>query len=145
MIVVDTTILVLAVGSEHPLRDPARRLVSAVAARVVEATTTPEVIQELAHVRARRRGRRDAAALATRYAELFAPLLTIQPEHLLRGLRLFEDHPELGAFDAVLAAATIAQDAAALVSADGDFKVIPGLRFAAPGTREFDALLADRE
>lgn len=142
MIVVDTTILALAVGSEHDLRSSARALIQAVAARTVEATTTPEVIQEFAHMRARRRDRRDAAALARRYAELFAPLLTVEAEHLERGLRLFERHPELGAFDAVLAATAIAHDAVALVSADADFRVVPGIRHVAPGTDEFAGLIA---
>ncbi len=141
MIVVDTTILALAVGAEHDLREPARRLVGAVAARTLDATTTPEVIQEFAHVRARRRGREDAAALARRYAELFAPLLVVEAEHLERGLRLFEQHPDLGAFDAVLAATALAHDASALVSADTDFRVIPGLRLVAPGTDAFEKLL----
>lgn len=141
MIVVDTTILVLAVGAHHELREPARRLVDAVASLSIEATTTPEVIQEFAHVRARRRGRRDAAALARRYAELFAPLLVVEAAHLERGLSLFEEHPELGAFDAVLAAVASAHDAA-LISADNDFGVVPRLRHVAPGTPPFDALLA---
>lgn len=141
MIVVDTTVLVLAVGAHHELREAARRLVSAVAARSVEATTTPEVIQEFAHVRARRRGRRDAATLARRYAELLAPLLVVEADHLERGLRLFEEHPALGAFDAVLAAAASAHDAA-LISADGDFRVVPRLRHVVPGTQEFEELLA---
>src|SRR5712692_6654561 len=70
VIVIDTTILSFAVGTDHPFRDPTRRLVSAIAARRVEATTTPEVIQEFAHVRARRRDRADAVAVAQRYAEL---------------------------------------------------------------------------
>ncbi len=46
MIVVDTTLLVYAVGTEHPLRDPSRKLIDAVAAGRVDATTTIEVIQE---------------------------------------------------------------------------------------------------
>lgn len=141
MIVVDTTILVLAVGADHELREAARRTVAAVAARNVEATTTPEAIQEFAHVRGRRRGRRDAAGLARRYAELFAPLVVVEAEHLERGLRLFEAHPELGAFDAVLAAAALAHDAT-LISADGDFAVVPDLRHVMPGTPAFEALLA---
>ncbi len=144
MIVLDTTVLVLAVGTEHPLRDAARRLVDSVAARMVEATTTPEVVQEFAHVRARRRGRRDAAALARRYAELLSPLLVIEADHLHRGLRLFEEHPELGAFDAVLAAAALANEATALISADGGFAVVPRLRHVAPGTPAFEELLAQR-
>jgi predicted nucleic acid-binding protein len=141
VIVIDTTILSFAVGTDHPFRDPTRRLVSAIAARRVEATTTPEVIQEFAHVRARRRDRADAVAVARRYAELLAPLLIIDAGHLERGLRLFEEHPELGAFDAVLAAATIAHEADALVSADADFEGIADLRHIAPGTQAFEDLL----
>lgn len=144
MIVVDTTILVLAVGSEHPLREAARRVVDSVAARAIEATTTPEVVQEFAHVRARSRGRRDAVALARRYAELLSPLLVTESDHLERGLRLFEEHPELGAFDAVLAATALANDATALVSADRDFTAVPDLRVVAPGTPAFEELLATR-
>jgi predicted nucleic acid-binding protein len=141
LIVVDTTILALAVGAEHDLRQPARDLVAAIAARAVEATTTAEVIQEFAHVRARRRDRTDAVALARRYADLLAPLLIVEPEHLERGLMLFEKHSELGAFDAVLAATAIANDATAFVSADTDFRGISGLRFVAPGTEAFAQLL----
>ena len=62
MIVLDTTVLVYAVGAEHPLRDPSRELVGAIADGVIEATTTIEVVQEFVHVRARRRDRQDAAA-----------------------------------------------------------------------------------
>lgn len=138
---VDTTILVLAVGTEHPLRGDARRLVDSVAARAVEATTTPEVVQEFAHVRARRRGRRDAVALARRYAELFSPLLVTETDQLQRGLRLFEEHPELGAFDAILAAAALASEATALVSADDGFAVVPDLRYVMPGTSAYEELL----
>lgn len=139
---VDTTILVLAVGADHPLREAARQLVDPVAARALEATTTAEVIQEFAHVRARRRGRADAADLARRYAELFAPLLAVEADHLERGLRLFAEHPELGAFDAVLAATAMVHEASALVSADTDFRVVPGLRSIVPGTAAFRELLA---
>jgi len=141
VIVVDTTILALAVGTEHELRDAARRLVSAVTTRSLEAATTPEVIQEFAHVRARRYGRADAAQLGRRYSELLSPLLVVESDHLERGLRLFEEHPELGAFDAVLAATALAHEAGALVSADTDFRVVSGLRYVAPGTTEFEELL----
>ena len=61
MIVLDTTVLIYAVGSEHPLREPCRGLVEAITDGRVEATTTVEVIQEFVHVRARRRGGADAA------------------------------------------------------------------------------------
>jgi predicted nucleic acid-binding protein len=54
MIVLDTTVLVYAVGADHSLRRPCRDLVEAIAERRIEATTTVEVIQEFVHVRGRR-------------------------------------------------------------------------------------------
>ena len=127
MIVLDTTVLVYAKGADHPLRDPCRRLIEAIAARRVEATTTPEVIQEFMHVRARRRNRADAAALARDYAELLSPLLLVDRPQLHRGLVLFEAVTNLGAFDSVLAAATLSAAATHLVSADRAFSEVEGL------------------
>ncbi len=43
---------------------------------------------------------------------------------------------------AVLAATALANDAAALVSADAGFAVVPGIRHVAPGTDAFTHLLA---
>ncbi|KUI03958.1 type II toxin-antitoxin system VapC family toxin [Mycobacterium sp. IS-3022] len=132
MIVLDTTVLVYAKGAEHPLRDPCRELIAAIAEGRIEATTTVEVIQEFVHVRARRRERTDAAALGRDYAELLSPLLSVTFEALQRGMALFETTPRVGAFDAVLAAASNAADAAALVSADTAFADLPGIRHVVP-------------
>ena len=142
MIVLDTTILVYAKGAEHPLRDACRRLIETVGRQEVEATTTPEVIQEFAHVMARRRGRADATELAHAYADLLAPLLVVRDEQLRLGLRIFERHDELRAFDAVLAAVALEAETEALVTADAAFAVVDGLRTVTPGTGEFDALLS---
>jgi uncharacterized protein len=141
VIVLDTTVLVYAAGADHPLRDPCARLISAVAHGAIAATTTIEAIQEFAHVHGRRRPRAIAAGLARRYAEGLAPLLVVDADVLGRGLALFERHPALGAFDAVLAAAAMAGGAEALVSADRAFVSVPNLRFVAPATSEFDELL----
>jgi predicted nucleic acid-binding protein len=141
VIVLDTTILVYAKGSEHRLREPCRSLIEAIADGSVDATTTPEVIQEFVHVRARRRPRRDAVALGRAYAELLSPLLAVGEDELAAGLRLFERLPALGAFDAVLAATAVGTGADALVSADMTFSRIRGLRHAAPGSSAFDRLL----
>lgn len=132
MIVLDTTALVYAKGAEHELREPCRRLLAAIADGGVQATTTIEVIQELAHVRARRRGAADGAALARDYAELLAPLLLLDAGHLSRGLELFERLDGLGAFDAVLAAAALDVDATHLVSADRAFAQVEGLAHVFP-------------
>lgn len=141
MIVLDTTVLVYAVGDDHRLRDPARAIVEAVEDGAVQATTTVEAIQEFVHVRARRRGRADAAALGRAFATLLSPLLQFSEEQLVAGLRLFEREEALGAFDAVLAAAAIATAADALVSADRAFEDVRGLRWVDLAGRELVTLL----
>jgi uncharacterized protein len=121
MIVLDTTVLVYAVGEPHPLRDHAAALIAAIGEGRLTATTTVEVVQEFTHVRARRRGRADAAALARDVTTLLTPLLPVTAADLTAGLDLLERHAELGSFDAVLAAAT-RRAGARLVSADRAFR-----------------------
>ena len=132
MIVLDTTVLVYAKGADHPLRQPCRDLVAAIADEHITATTTVEAIQEFVHVRARRRDRSDAAALGRDYAELLSPLLTITSDTLRRGLAIFETTTRLGAFDAVLAAAAAHAGAVALVSADLAFADLPDISHVIP-------------
>ncbi len=142
MIVLDTTILVYAVGADHRLAEPCRRLMETIETRRVEATTAVEVIQEFAHVYARRRERRDASRLARSYADLLAPLLVFDRDDLERGLGLFERHAPLGAFDALLAAAALGRESDALVSTDAAFRGVPRLKLIEPLTPEFEALVA---
>jgi hypothetical protein len=93
----------------------------------LQASTTVEAIQEFVHVRAG-----DGGAPMPRgsvaYATLLSPLLQPSEKHLASGLRLFERHEELGAFDAVLAASTIDIGADALVWARS-FAGVRGLRW----------------
>jgi predicted nucleic acid-binding protein len=143
VIVLDTTVLVYAKGADHPLRDPCRRLIAAIAGRQIEATTTVEVVQEFVHVRARRRDRADAALLGSDYIELLAPLLPVTAEHLRRGLSLFEGTQRLGAFDAVLTAAALDAGASALVSADTAFAEAPDLPHVIPDAAGVARLLGE--
>ncbi len=141
MIVLDTTVLVYAVGDDHELREPCRRLVAALGEGRVQATTTPEVIQEFVHVRARRRTRADAAGLGRRFAVLCSPLLGVGHDDLAAGLDLYAAHPRLGAFDAVLAAAALRAGCEALVSADRAFAPLAGLRHVDPRSAAFERLV----
>ena len=141
MIVLDTTVLVYAVGDEHPLREPSRRLVEAITGGRVRATTSVEVVQEFAHIRAQRRGRPNAVSLARYFAELLSPLIPVIGPDLEKGLQLFQRHERLGAFDALLAAATLRADADGFVSGDAAFGEISALPFVPLGSRELDALL----
>ena len=128
MIILDTTVLVYAVGGTHPLADPARRLLASVESRRIRATTTPEVVQEFVHVRARRRSRADAADLGRAFATLLSPLISPDEDDLRLGLEFFRASDVLGAFDGVLAATAVRHGAEGLVSADAAFGDIAELR-----------------
>src|SRR4051794_13937772 len=125
MIVLDTTILAYATGGAHPLRDPCIRLLDRIRVRAVDASTTVEVIQEFAHVRARRRSRSDAGGLARSMTRLLAPLLAPTAAELVDGLELFEREQALGSFDSVLVGLCRSRNAA-LASADRGFSAVPG-------------------
>ena len=140
MIVLDTTVLVYAVGDEHPLREPCRRVLSAHGSGLIDAVTTLGVISEFAHVRARRRARSDAVMLARSYRAALT-MMTTTDEDLDRGLDLFENHPRLGMFDAVLAAFAISRNADALISADRGFDDVEGLRWIDPSMSGLDSIL----
>jgi predicted nucleic acid-binding protein len=137
MIVLDTTILVYAMGERHPFAEPCRAVIRLLAEGEVSATTTPEVIQEFLHVRSRRRSRGDAAGLARSYARLLSPLLAVDDDDLEAGLALYQSS-RLGAFDAVLAAAALRRGCRLLLSADRAFSAVAKLAVAGPAD---DALL----
>ncbi len=141
MILLDTTVLVYAKGQDHPLRGPCRDLIDAIARGDLEATTTVEVIQEFVHVRARRRGRADAAALGRDYAALLAPLISPDARSLEEGITLFERSESLGAFDAVLAASAAGAGISAVISADAAFAGIDELAHIIPNRAGVSGLL----
>ncbi len=134
MIVLDTTILVYALGDQHPLRSPCRDVIAAIGQGTVVATTTIEVIQEFTHVRARRRGRAEAVSRARDYVGLLTPLLQPSESDLATAMRLFLEHDTLGMFDAVLAAVTLSSShTTGLMSADKAFASIDDLYYLVPG------------
>ncbi len=141
MIVLDTTVLVYATGSAHPLREPCRTLVAAIARGDLEASTTVEVVQEFVHVRAKRRPRADAVGLGFACADLLTPFLPVGRVELQAGLQLYRDTAQLGAFDAILAAAALAVHADALVSADTAFAAVAELAHVIPDQLSVQRLL----
>lgn len=143
MIVLDTTVLLYAVGTEHRFREPCRTLVRAIADGDIAATTTVAAVQEFAHVRARSRA--DAAELANDYIELLSPLLVVEEPDLREGLRLFATIERLGSFDAVLAAAARSAGADALVSADEAFTSVATITHIVPDDDGVGRLLSSRQ
>ena len=136
MILLDTSILVYAVGDDHALRAPCRSLMMSVLDGVVRAATTVEAIQEFAHVRARRRPRSDAVARARQFAVGLGPLVKPDDDDLAEALDLFEGVPRLEAFDAMLAAMA-RRRGWPLASADSRFRKLDGVVHLDPARKSF--------
>ena len=64
------------------------------------------------HVRARRLTRAETARTARDFVSLLRPLLMVDASMLSAGLRIYEETPNIGSFDAVLAAAAISKHCA---------------------------------
>lgn len=141
MLTIDTNILLYKSGAEHPLKAPCTRVLDLVADGTFEAMTTPEAIQEFAHVYARRRGRQAAVERAIEYAALLAPLRSSELEHLEVGLQLWADNEQLDAFDSVLAAVALDTKYSTVVSADRAFASVPGITHVFPDDDGIASLL----
>lgn len=141
MILLDTTVLVYAVGGDHPLREPCTRLLQAHVTKDVHAGITDLVVQEFVHVFSRRRDRATATTAARRYMEMLT-LVTPTPTDLELAFDIYERHDRVGSLDAILAGITVGAGLDALVSSDRAFGTVAGLNWVAPGTPAFDALVA---
>ena len=136
MILLDTTVVVYAHGVEHRLTAPCDAVLAGAARGHLDATTTVEVVQEFAHVHARRGRTREAAVGHARdLRQLLSPLVAATEDDLAAGLDVYE-RGTLGCFDAVLAA-TAMRLGATLVSADRAFAGIDGLAHLDPGSPTF--------
>ncbi len=140
-LVLDTNVLVYTAGGEHQLRSPCTELMTAVATRAVSGTTSVEVLQEFAHVHARKRHRSLAAAQTLRFIEVLEPLLELTTDDLRLGLALWPRHEQLSSLDAILAASCI-NTGATLVSADKAFSRVRNLDHVVPDARGVKRLIA---
>ena len=118
MILVDTTCLVYAVGDDHARRASAQALIEAVLRGTITARTTSQVIMEFAHVRGRRRNRKDAASLARDFSDLLGPLEPTTAPDVSTAVTLWQENPQIGTFDALFLAVAVRTGAEAIVSED---------------------------
>ncbi len=124
----DANILMYAVGSEHPLRQPCRdALRKSVDARV-PLITDAEVLQEILHHYFAIQ-RPDAAGAVYRSAvDLCEEVLPVTEKETSRALDLLRSHAEITPRDAIHVATMEAAGIRNLLSADRDFDVIPSVR-----------------
>lgn len=125
---VDTAVLMYAAGAGHPLRAPCARIVASIREGSIEATTSVEVVQELAH-RYISIGRAEAArTMATDALDLFAPVLPITHAVMRRVPDLTRRYPLLQARDLVHVATCIHEGITEIISPDRGFDDVAEVR-----------------
>jgi uncharacterized protein len=137
----DSNVLLYATGGAHPLREPSRALLSAIAHGKVTSHLTDIVLAEFLHVRARRVGRTAAAQMGQDFVDAVTSVLPITDQTRARAFSLFASSSRLGSNDALIAAVALENDLS-LVSADQDFREVPQLRLVRPDSAEALALIA---
>jgi uncharacterized protein len=125
---VDTTVLMYAAGSEHPLRDPCRQIVDSIGRGTIDATTSIEVIQEILHRGISIRKAAGSIDLATRTMDLFAPVLPISHALMRRVPDLARRYPNLDSRDVVHVATCVHEGITQIISADKEFDQVAELK-----------------
>lgn len=126
-ILLDSNIVVYALGQESSLRDPCRRLLGRAAAGEFRAYGSTEMVQEVVHHRLRRTGDRALAARNGRDIAASCTTLAFDREILDLSLDLIERIPTIRGRDAVHVATAIAYGISRIASTDRAFDDIPGI------------------
>jgi predicted nucleic acid-binding protein len=125
---VDTAIPMYAAGGQHPLRDPCLRILRLVRTGDLDAVTSAEVVQEIAH-RFLAIGRPDVASqLALDVLDLFGPVLPITHALMRRLPDLARNYPLLSARDLVHVATCIHEGINEIISPDRAFDRVAEVR-----------------
>lgn len=124
----DTAVFMYAGGSEHPFRDPCRKVLRGAALGDLAATTSTEVVQEILH-RFLAIGRPQTGVhMATDVMDMLAPVLPITHGLMRRLPQLVERYPELSARDLIHVATCIAEGIDTIVSPDRGFDDVREIR-----------------
>jgi len=124
---IDTNVFIYNVGRDHPYREPCQRVITAVAAGSLDAVTSTEVIQEIAH-RFRGVGQPVSGVAVAREAMVcMRTVLPVRRSDVADMLDLLENHPHLSARDALHIAVASRAGIEIIVTADRHFQDIPGV------------------
>ena len=134
---IDAAIFMYTVGTDHPLREPSRRILTAVSEGELEGVTSVEVVQEVLH-RYRAIGRAAAGvALATEIMDLCAPVLPVTHAVMRLTAQLATRYPALSSRDLVHVATCVIEGIGTIITADAGFDQVTEVRRIDP--REFTA------
>jgi predicted nucleic acid-binding protein len=142
-VLVDTNVILYAIGGPHAYAEPCRRIVALAGEGSVEMEAPVDLLQEVLHHRARRLGDRRQAAVEARAAASLCRLHAVEPRDAAHAAELFAGSERLSARDAVFAAIALRHDLETILSADSDFDGLPDLRRLDPADPTTMAALTD--
>ncbi|HEY0512283.1 MAG TPA: type II toxin-antitoxin system VapC family toxin [Thermoanaerobaculia bacterium] len=124
----DTNVFLYASGAQHPLKAASQRVLERVGDGDLEAVSSTEVVQEILHVLNRRGLRESALKLARHTIELLDPLLPVTQADISVACDLMDRHPLLPTRDAIHAATMLNNGISDIITADGHFEDVRGIR-----------------
>lgn len=127
MLFIDSNVPMYVAGRDHPLREPSRRLLQAIANGQVQACTSTEVLQEILY----RYSALKRLDLARQVYDLFVQICPLVfPVSLAdtdRARDLLIEHPAAGARDAVHAAVMLNNQVDRIATFDQGFDAFEGI------------------
>ena len=124
----DTNVFLYAIGARAPAQGGEPRVLEQVGDRTLDAVTSTEVIQEILYVLGRRGLRETVLKLARHTIELLDPLLSVTQADISLVCDLTDRYPTLPIRDAVHAATMLNNGINDIVSSDGHFDGVQGIR-----------------
>jgi predicted nucleic acid-binding protein len=124
----DTNVFLYAIGAQHPLKAAGQQVLERVGNGTLEAVTSTEVIQEILYVLGRRGLRETGLKLARHTIQLLDPLLSITQADISVVCDLTDRYPTLPIRDAVHAATMLNNGIFDIVTSDGHFDGVQGIR-----------------
>ena len=128
MRLIDTNVIVYTVGSVHPLKEAAERVISDIAAGTLAANLDAEALQEVLHVYSSRGERKKGFRTIEHLLMLFPNPFPIGREEIERARDLMMEHAFLVCRDAIHAAVVQTNDLEGIITADKVFDRIKGLK-----------------
>lgn len=128
MKLLDTGVVIYAIGREHPYREPCRAIISQLEELPHQFTINAEMLQEVLDVFSNKRAIETGIDALTNLLALFPDPIPITGADIGLASRLIGQTAGISVRDAVHAATVIGHGLEGIVSTDRDLDRIPGLR-----------------
>jgi hypothetical protein len=132
---IDTNIPMYAAGAPHPLREPAQRVILAVAAGELDAVTDAEVFQEILYRYLHIGEREKAFQVFDRFRRIMmGRILPIEDTDVQQARTLAERYLDLSPRDLIHLAVMLHHDMEEIITTDAGFDLVKEVRRIDPST-----------